>query len=150
MQQEHEHPPGTVSSPARTTAVASLSTQDQFVQCVRQYVKCDNMIQDMNKRVRALREDKAQITPLMTQYMENNGLCKQTVRITGGTLKYHVDTVPQGFTQKFLASALTEYFGGDAQKADECMTFMKGKREHKRTVLLKRTYAVDKGGGGVG
>ena len=142
QQEEHAHPSETV--PARTTAITPLATQDQFVQCVRQYVKCDNTIQEMNKQVRALREDKAQIIPLMTKYMENNGLCDQTVRITGGALKYHVDTVPQGFTQKFLTSALTEYFGGDAQKADECMTFVKGKREHKRSVVLKRTYTVDK------
>ena len=133
-----------IASSQGKTSVQTIATKEDFIEGVRKWVAFDNELQTLNTRVRSLRDERTQIMPALIQYMDENGLRDHVLRVTDGTLKYHESTVQQGLTQKFLQEALVAYFGNDVKKADECFTFIKERREQKKTVSLKRTYNVDR------
>ena len=130
------------AAPSQDENVLGYRDQAQFVEGIKQWVSYDSEIQQLNKQARSLREEKNNLTPRITQYMERNEMRDATIKISDGTLKYTVDTTKQGLTQKFLTEALCEYFEDDAARAQKCMEFIKSRRESKPTVSLKRTYSV--------
>lgn len=129
-------------APSFDDSAVTFSDQAQFVEGIKQWVSYDSEIQQLNKQARSLREEKAHLTPRLTQYMERHEMRDATIKISDGMLKYSVDAVKQGLTQKFLTEALCEYFEDDAARAQQCMEFIKSRRESKPAVSLKRTYSV--------
>ena len=130
--------------PSSDTSHVAIHNHDQFVTAVQRWVQYDDRLQILSKQTKSLRDERSALTPQMTSYMEKHNLHDNVIRIDDGVLKYSVETVRQGFTQRFLFEALTQFFENDHIQADRCMEFLKGKREQTRSVLLKRTYAADK------
>lgn len=126
---------------APETPVA-IHTHDEFVFAVQRWVGYDNKLQMLNKQARSLRDERTALTPQMTAYMEQHDLRDNVIRINDGSLKYNVEMVRQGFTQRFLLDALTAYFDNDQAKADQCMEFLRGRRDETRSVSLKRSYTA--------
>ena len=122
---------------------SSIQTRDDFVRAIQKWVAYDSELQALGKQSKLLRKERAQLQPSLTSYMEENGLCENTIKITGGSLKYNVETTRQGFTQRLLLEALTKFFENDHVKANACLRFIRDQREEKRVVALKRAYDVE-------
>lgn len=72
--------------------------------------------------------------------MERNDLQQTTIDAQdNGTIEYATETSYPSYTQKFLSEALMAYFGNDAEKTAECLTFLKKQRVPVQSVGLKRT-----------
>ena len=121
----------------------SIQTREDFVRAVQKWVAYDTELQALAKQSKLLRNERAQLQPSLTSYMEDNGLCQNTIKITGGTLKYNVETTRQGFTQRLLSDALTKFFENDHVKANACLQFIRDQRQEKRVSVLKRSYDVE-------
>lgn len=114
-------------------------TDPKFIENIKLWVSYDNKIEDTNKKIKALRNEKVIITNEITSYMESNNIQDSIINISDGHhLKYCEQNIACPLTFKFLEEVLNKYFQNDNQKVLEIISFIKANRQVKKETCLKR------------
>lgn len=114
-------------------------TDPQFIEDIKLWVSYDNKIEDTNKKIKILRNEKVNITNKITTYMETNNIQDTIINISGGqNLKYCEQNIACPLTFKFLEEVLNKYFQNENDKVSEIISFIKANRQVKKETYLKR------------
>ena len=85
------------------------------VQLVREWVKQDNELRQLQKEVNIRKKEKAVLSKTLMEIMKSTDTgCYE---LKNGVLMYTVKNIKKPMTQKMLMGVLQKYYGGDAMKA---------------------------------
>lgn len=113
------------------------------VESVKDWVRIDNRIKELNEEVKSLRERRKEneqsikvwAEPLMQQGQ------KPTININDGKLRFVETKQLAPLSLKFIEEQLNSYFGGSKQQLiEEIMQKIKDNREYKIVQEVKRVY----------
>lgn len=125
---------------SQTQMLPSSYDQSAFLNDIKSWVEHNSRVELLNQKLKEEKKEIEQLTPRITVYMENNGMQNTDINLPDSTIKYDVSTNTPAMTLTFLRDNLLEYFNGDANRATDCLNFLKNKRVAKTSVNLKRTY----------
>ena len=147
--------PSAPSPPMVTTQTPTpLPNQDAFKQALQEWVNVDNQISHHTNQLKELRQSRTALTPSICHFMEREQCQDMDIQISDGNLSYGVEKVQPSLSQRFMLEGLEAYFReihhdtNAAQRATECMEFIKRRRTVEMKAVLKRKYR-DVGAGSV-
>ena len=92
-------------------------TDPQFIEDIKLWVTYDNKIEEANKNIKNLRNEKTNVSNKITSYMESNNIQDTIINISNGqNIKYCEQNVQSPLTYKFLEEVLNKYFHPDSEK----------------------------------
>ena len=117
----------------------SCNTQQQFVQCVQNYVQCDSQILFHSTKQKELREQKEPLQREICNYMEKNNIEDTLIKITDGSLKYKKNVSKEPITLTKLKECCDAFFN-NKQMSDQFFEFVKNQRNDKTSITLQRSF----------
>lgn len=91
--------------------------KEELVRIVRQWVKLDNEIRELQRHQKLRRDEKKKLTQELMQIMKTHEV--DSFDMNGGQIMYRKRSVKKPITQKYLMDTLSTYFDGDNDKAVE-------------------------------
>ena len=107
--------------------------KEELVRIVRQWVKLDNEIRELQKHQKIRRDEKKKLTEDLMRIMKTHEV--DSLDMNGSQIVYRKHNRKQGINQKFLLKTLATYFEGDEVKATEVGKFVLD----QRTVVVNET-----------
>lgn len=108
-----------------------------FQENIQKWVQIDNQIRVYNERVKGLRDQKAELTSLLTEQAEENNYLGSTIQITDGKLKFANTKVQTPLTFKYVEETLGKTIR-DKSVCETIIKRLKDDRDVKITQELKR------------
>jgi hypothetical protein len=116
-----------------------MDQKDITVQLVRDWVKYDNEIRQLQKEIAARKKEKTRMSTVLIDIMKKtNTGCYE---LKNGVLMYSIKNVKKPMTKKILFDVLQKYYNGDAIKAAQLNEFIMNNREE--VVQEKLVHKVD-------
>ena len=104
-----------------------MEQKELTVQLVRDWVKFDNEIRQLQKEVTARKKEKNKMSTKLIDIMkQTNTGCYE---LKNGVLMYSIKNVKKPMTKKMLFDVLQKYYNGDAIKATQLNEFIMSNRE---------------------
>ena len=132
-----QQPPPQQQTPQQTP----IQTKDELINVIKDWVKCDNEILELQKQLTIRKNEKRQKSQELMLAMKANDI--DCFNIKDGNIQYKKQNIKKPLTQKHLLKLLVEYHDGDEARASDVQEFLQNNRE--KVVLEK---IVRKGGAG--
>ena len=116
--------------------------QEQLIQFIKQWVKNDNEIRELQKQQNLRKIEKKKITLHLMDIMKNNKI--DCFDINDGQILYKKKSTKKAITKKNLLLVLGSFYNGDTTKAEELNNFILEKREDKITECIVRNSKMPK------
>tara|TARA_Y100000741_G_scaffold364933_1_gene357827 strand:+ start:956 stop:1300 length:345 start_codon:yes stop_codon:yes gene_type:complete len=113
-----------------------MSTKEELVHLVSEWMDSDNAIKNMQKSVKDLRERKKMLTNKLVSVMKDNEI--DCFDINDGKLVYSKSKTKQAVSKKVLLDALNKYFCDKPETANEIVDHILDSRTEKITETIKR------------
>ena len=110
--------------------------QDQLIQIVKQWVKIDNDIRDIQKEQNKLKVEKKTVTKHLMEIMKNNKV--DCFEINDGQLVYKKKNFKKAITNKILLTSLSSFYNNDQKQVEELHNFILENRENTITECIVR------------
>ena len=115
------------------------STQDEpTVQhlpgLIKEWMATEDELRTLSAEVREKRKRVKLVRSIIMKIMKGNKLGR--LNISTGAVTARSTSAKMSMTKKYITSALTEFFNGDAVKAAECAAFLDSNRPIKSTDSL--------------
>jgi hypothetical protein len=120
-----------------------IQTKDELIHVIKEWVKCDNEIRELQKQLTIRKNEKRQTSQELMVAMKAHDI--DCFNIKDGNIQYKKQNIKKPLTQKHLLNLLVEYHGGDEARASDIQEFLQNNREQ-----VVREKIVRKGGGGDG
>jgi hypothetical protein len=104
-----------------------MSTKEQLVKTIKDWVKIDNEIRALKKEETTRKKDKKILTESLMEIMKDNEI--DCVDIKDGQLCYTQTNVKKPITKKNLLNILSKYYKGDVTMANEMTEYISNNRE---------------------
>ena len=108
-----------------------------FENQIQQWVSLDNLLKQLNEKVKDLRDKRNNLEENITSYASENNLSNATVKISDGRLKFTNTKVQEPLTFKYLEKTLGEVIKNESQ-VKLIMEHLKQKRAVKIVPEIKR------------
>ena len=112
-----------------------METKDELIHKITEWIQLDNQINEKQKTIKKLKEDKKKISDLLIATMKKNEI--DSVNLSNNSLLFKKQTVKQTINKKLLQQCLLEYCK-DTEKATEMSDFILNKRIEKTIESIKR------------
>jgi uncharacterized coiled-coil DUF342 family protein len=112
-----------------------------FEQQIQQWVSLDNQIKLYNDKITELREKRNQLNEKIMSHVEENGLERATVQITGGKLRFVKNKVANPLSFKYVEKELSNIIK-NSEQVNQIVNHLKEKREFKVVSEIKRFSVV--------
>jgi hypothetical protein len=114
-----------------------LETKEELMQTLKEWVKKDNEIRQLQKQQTMLKNEKKQISVSLLDVMKRNEI--ECFDINDGKILYNKKNVKKPISQKKMIELLSRYYDGDLLKATEINNFLLDNREEvvKETIVRK-------------
>ena len=114
-----------------------METKDQLIQTIREWVRLDNEIRQLQKEECKRKNEKKMLSNSLLETMKKNSI--DCFDINDGQLVYSKKSVKKPITKKVLLDLLARYYDGDLLKASNVNNFLLENREEvtKETILRK-------------
>lgn len=113
-----------------------MSTKEQLVHLVTEWMDSDNSIRNMQKALKEVRERKKVLTNKLVDVMKDNEI--DCFDINDGKLVYSKSKTKQAVSKKVLLDALNKYFCDKPETANEIVEHILDSRTEKITETIKR------------
>lgn len=115
----------------------SVETKEQLVNVIRDWVRLDNEIRNLQREQSKRKNDKNKITNSLIEIMKQNEI--DCFDINDGRILYSKKNVKKPITKKILLDILARYYNGDLLKASQLNEFILDNREEeiKETIVRK-------------
>lgn len=113
-----------------------MSTKDDLIKIIRNWVKIDNEIRQLKKEENIRKAEQKKISQELINIMRENEI--DEVDIMDGKLMYSKKNVKKPITQKKLLTILSNFYKGDITKAVEVNNFILDNREETTVETIKR------------
>jgi len=101
-------------------------SKNQLINTVKEWVRIDNEIRQLQKEISTRRQDKKRINSLLMDTMKNNKI--DCFDINDGQICYTKKNIKKPINNKVLLDILTKYYNGDINQASEINNFIKDNR----------------------
>ena len=118
-----------------------METKEQLVNSIREWVKYDNEIRNLQKELNKKKNEKKQISNRLIDTMKQNEI--DCIDIKDGKICYNKKNVKKPITKKVLIDILSKYYNGDLLKASEVNDFILENREETTKETIVRKMAKD-------
>lgn len=115
---------------------APKKVTEEFKEMVKNWVKIDNQIRELTKKMADLKKDKKEYEDFVLEYMETEDI--PVLDITDGKLRRNKSNTKTGLTPQHIQACLYE-MTNDSAKALKITTAIMDKRPSVERVNLKRT-----------
>jgi hypothetical protein len=114
-----------------------LETKEELMQTLKEWVKKDNEIRQLQKQQTMLKNEKKQISVSLLDVMKRNEI--ECFDINDGKILYNKKNVKKPISQKKMIELLSRYYDGDLLKATEINNFLLDNREEvvQETIVRK-------------
>lgn len=100
--------------------------KSQLIQIVKDWVRIDNEIRQLQKEISTRRQDKKRTNDLLMETMKSNEI--DCFDLNDGKICYTKRNVKKPINNKVLLDILTKYYNGDLSQASEINNFIKDNR----------------------
>ena len=100
--------------------------QKQLIQIVKEWVRIDNEIRQLQKEISTRRQDKKRMNDSLMETMKSNDI--DCFDLNDGQICYTKKNVKKPVTNKVLFDILTKYYNGDITQASTISNFIKENR----------------------
>lgn len=116
-----------------------MDQKDITVQLVRDWVKYDNEIRQLQKEIAVRKKEKTKMSTVLIDIMKKtNTGCYE---LKNGVLMYSIKNVKKPMTKKVLFDVLQKYYNGDSIKAAQLNEYIMSNREE--VVQEKLIHKID-------
>ncbi len=98
---------------------------------IKEWMTTEDELRTLGAEVREKRKRVKLVRQMITQIMKGGKIGK--LNISAGAVTVHTKSSKAPMTKKFLKETLTEFFKGDAAKAEACAAFLDEHRPLKST-----------------
>jgi hypothetical protein len=118
--------------------------KNQLIQIVKEWVRIDNEIRQLQKEISTRRQDKKKMNDQLMETMKSNDI--DCFDLNDGKICYTKKNVKQPINNKVLLDILTKYYNGDLSQASEINNFIKDNRTEvtKENITRKISKTTDK------
>lgn len=102
------------------------SNKDQLIQTVKEWVRIDNEIRQLQKEISTRKQDKKQMNALLMDTMKSNDI--DCFDLNDGQICYTKKNIKKPINNKALLDILTKYYNGDLNQASEINNYIKDNR----------------------
>lgn len=102
------------------------SNKDRLIQTVKEWVRIDNEIRQLQKEISTRRQDKKQMNALLMDTMKSNDI--DCFDLNDGQICYTKKNIKKPINNKVLLDILTKYYNGDLNQASEINNYIKDNR----------------------
>jgi hypothetical protein len=110
--------------------------KERIVELVKEWIKVDNEIKDLQKQSRDKRNEKKELTDMLIDIMKNNEI--DSFDTTDCKILYDSTKVKTSLSKKHITSSIMEYFKDDLDKGNELMEHILESRDEKIKDTIKR------------
>ena len=118
-----------------TANTHALREMDSFKSNVKQWLNLDDKISDLQQRIRALKQQQKELTPVIIHFMNERQI--EEISSSEGNIRFNVAKTRASLSNKRLQSTIGAYFNDD-DKTKELIDHIMNNREIKETIKLKR------------
>jgi len=113
-----------------------MDTKEQLINIIKEWVKIDNEMRDLQKQMKNLRNQKKGKSNELIHIMKTNQI--DCFDIKDGKINYHRKNMKKPMTQKSLLGVLNKYFD-NVEKAIEVNQYILDNRQEviKETIIRK-------------
>jgi hypothetical protein len=115
----------------------SKDQKDRFIHHVKQWVVVDSQLASVNETARKLRATKHELTDAICEYMVEQKIDHNKIKITDGELKVYEKNEYSPLTFTFVKECLDEILD-KPEHSDQIIEYMKEKREVKTSRDIRR------------
>jgi len=118
--------------------------KNQLIKIVKEWVRIDNEIRQLQKEISTRRQDKKKMNDQLMETMKSNDI--DCFDLNDGKICYTKKNVKQPINNKVLLDILTKYYNGDLSQASEINNFIKDNRTEvtKENITRKISKTTDK------
>jgi len=102
-------------------------TKEDLINTIREWVKIDNEIKQLQGEIVSRKKEKAKISNALMDIMKKNEI--DCFDIKDGQIMYNKRNVKKPITKKILTDVLAKYYNGDYNKANELNEYIMENRE---------------------
>jgi hypothetical protein len=102
---------------------------------LKEWILLEEEIKTLTTAVKERRKRMQMLQGLIMKTMKGHKISR--VNIKAGAILYQNKSTKESMTKKFIVNNLTDYFKGDAAKAQEVFDFLEGKRAKKEKDNIK-------------
>lgn len=113
-----------------------MDTKDELVKHIRGWIQIDNDISTLQKQIKALRDEKKELTTSLVDVMKTNEI--DCFDINEGKLIYAKSKYKKPINKKTLLDSLQTYFKNDGERAQEVSDHIFNNREETIKESIKR------------
>ena len=115
-----------------------MSTKEQLVYNIKEWIKCDNDIKEMQKQMKAIKERKKKLTDGIVNVMKNKEI--DCFDLNDGKLIYSQSKTKSTINKQHLMVCLEKYFKetSNPNVAEELTNFILDNREIKVKDVIRR------------
>ena len=107
-----------------------MTTKDELVMSVKEWIKADNEIKLLQAEIKKRRIQKNKLSESLVNVMKNNEI--DCFDLTDGKIMYTSNKVKAPLSKKYLLESLAQYFGNDSSiDSNEVAEFVLDNREVK-------------------
>ncbi len=107
----------------------SKTTKDILIKTIKEWVKIDNEIRELQKQQSTRKVEKKRISETLIKTMRENEI--DCFDINDGQILYEKKNVKKPITKKILFTILSKYYKGDSSKAEDMQNYILENREEE-------------------
>ena len=111
-----------------------------FENQIKEWVQVDNQIKQYNSQIKALRQQKNNLSNNIIAHAVESNISHSTIKISDGSFKFQNVKVTSPLTFKFITECLNDCID-DENQVKILVDYIKKKRDVKYVPEMKRTYA---------
>ena len=116
--------------------------QNNFKEKLKEWMSIQNKIDEYNKFIKLLKEEKDKKESNILKYMKDKNLDSRTIKFNNNKFNVGNDNSYTTLSYKYIEETLKKKFSDTSVK--DIITFLKKEREKKTTQILKRTIIKQK------
>lgn len=109
-----------------------------FTSGIRQWIDLDIQIDQMNQKLRKMRESREVLGTKLANYMKQNQLTKTAFNVNDNRVVFRNESKYSNLSYDYLFKCCCNYFG-DTQKAQQLCQYVKEQRQKTTTPSLRRS-----------
>jgi hypothetical protein len=117
----------------------TISPKTQFIEDVKKWVLVDSQLKIVNEKTRKMRELKNDLSDKICDYMTDNNLLQNKIKLSDGELWIHERKSQTPLTFGYIEKTLSNIIG-DKEQLEYVIQYLKENREVTTSSDIKRTY----------
>jgi hypothetical protein len=113
-----------------------MASKDILIKTIKEWVKIDNEIRELQKQQTIRKTEKKKTSELLITIMRENEI--DCFDINDGQIVYNKKSIKKPITKKVLFDILSKYYKGDTVKAEDMQNYIMENREEVIKETIER------------